>query len=93
MVVGLCTLRLHIPHARSRKDKRAVVRSLLARVRTRFNASVAEVGRQDALQEALLAVAIVGESRHLVGTALDAVRRYVEEDVPAELVDATVEFL
>jgi len=93
LVVGLYTFRLHIPHARSLKDKRAVVRGLLARVRARFNASVAEVGRQDAPQEALLAVAVVGESREPVGAVLQAVQRYVEESCPAEVVEADVEFL
>ena len=37
MPVGLLTLEIHIPDARSLKDKRQVLRSLKERLRARFN--------------------------------------------------------
>jgi uncharacterized protein YlxP (DUF503 family) len=59
MVVGLCTIRLSLPAARSLKDKRGVLKSMLARVRREFNVSVAEVGENDLWHSATVAVACV----------------------------------
>lgn len=91
MYVGLCTLSLHIPQARSLKDKRSVVRSVLGRVRARFNVSVAEVGAQDRHKDAVLAVAAVGSSAGVVTDLLEEVARFVGGGFPAELVDYVVE--
>ena len=46
MVVGLCTVELRLPDGHSLKAKRQVLSSLKARLRGRFNISVAEVGDQ-----------------------------------------------
>ena len=49
MFVGVLRLTFHVPHARSLKDKRSVVRSFRDRVRARFDVSIAEVAAQDLL--------------------------------------------
>jgi uncharacterized protein len=78
MVIGLLTLDVHIPGARSLKDKRRVLRNLEARVRGRFNVSVAEVEHQDLWQRSRLAVVSVNnDADHLVST-LDAVNGEAE---------------
>src|SRR4029450_99541 len=59
MVIGLLTLDLHFPGARSLKDKRQALRSLETRIRNRFNVAVAEVEHQDLWQRARLAVVSV----------------------------------
>jgi hypothetical protein len=46
MVIGACSLELHLPGNGSLKGKRQVIKSLLARLRKEFNVSVAEVGAQ-----------------------------------------------
>jgi len=43
MEIGLLTLDVHLHSAESLKDKRRVIRSLMARVRARHNVAVAEV--------------------------------------------------
>jgi hypothetical protein len=69
MVIGLLTLDLHIPGARSLKDKRHALRGLEARIRNRFNVSVAEVEHQDLWQRARLAVVGVNTDHvHLEST-------------------------
>jgi uncharacterized protein YlxP (DUF503 family) len=65
MVVGILKIALDIPESRSLKDKRAVIRSLKARIESRFKLSVAEVGNLDILQSGMLAVACVSnDGRH-----------------------------
>ena len=59
MTVGLCTVELYLPDGHSLKAKRQVLSSLKARLRDKFNVSVAEVGDLDLWQKAVLAIACV----------------------------------
>lgn len=93
MIVGVCSLTLHIPGARSLKDKRAVIQSLLARLRSRFNVSVAEVDRQDAHQVAVLAVAAVAGNGAPLESVFQEVARFVAGGSEAEVVNVEVEWL
>jgi uncharacterized protein YlxP (DUF503 family) len=59
MVIGSCTIELHIPGNGSLKGKHRVTQSIIARVHNEFNVSIAEVGNQDLWQSATLGVACV----------------------------------
>lgn len=72
MVIGLLTLELHFPEARSLKDKRQALRSLETRLRNRLNVSVAEVEHQDLWQRAVLAIVSVNNDQAHLDTALGA---------------------
>ncbi len=66
MPIGLLTLEIHIPDARSLKDKRQVLRSLKDRLRGQFNVAVAELDHQDLWQRALVGVvSLSGDEEHL----------------------------
>jgi uncharacterized protein len=66
MPIGLLTLEIHIPDARSLKDKRQVIRSLKDRLRARFNVAVAELAHQDLWQRSRIGVvSISGDGKHL----------------------------
>ena len=65
MVIGTLTITLHVPDSTSLKEKRHVVRSLTTRLRSTFNAAVAEVGDQNLWQSAVIGVACVSaDARH-----------------------------
>lgn len=69
MPIGLVTLEIHIPDARSLKDKRQVLRSLKDRLRARFNVAVAEMDHQDVWQRSVIGiVGISAEEAHLAET-------------------------
>lgn len=91
-VVGLLTLELHLPEARSLKAKRTVVRSVKDRLR-RLNVSAAEVNHQDLWQRCRLAVAAVGSSQHAVERALEDVVEDLERHDPGLIVGSNVEWL
>ncbi len=66
MPIGLLTLEIHIPDARSLKDKRQVIRSLKDRLRGQFNVAVAELDHQDLWQRSLIGiVSLSGDAKHL----------------------------
>ena len=47
MPVGLLTLEIQLPYAHSLKEKRAVLRKMRDRLRSRFNVAVAELSHED----------------------------------------------
>ena len=47
MIIGLLTIQMHLHGIGSLKDKRRIVKSLIGRLKSRFNFSVSEVAAQD----------------------------------------------
>ena len=66
MLVALCRFDLRIPGCSSLKEKRHVLKTITASLRSKFNIAVAEVDHQDLWQRATLAVSsVAGEGYHL----------------------------
>jgi uncharacterized protein YlxP (DUF503 family) len=93
VVIGLVTLELHFPGARSLKDKRQALRSLETRLRNRFNVSVAEVAYQDLWQRARLAVVSVNTDHVHLEATLRSVAGEAASARHVELLDAQEEYL
>ncbi|HEX5133091.1 MAG TPA: DUF503 domain-containing protein [Candidatus Krumholzibacteria bacterium] len=92
MFVKLLTVDLLIPGCSSLKEKRYVVSSLKARLRSRFNVAVAEVDYQDKWQRALLAIALVGSDHGSLDSACAKVRGFIDGDPRVQVADALEEF-
>ena len=92
MVVGTLRLRLVIRSSRSLKDKRRTVRSVKDRIRSKFNASVAEVASLESHQVAELGVAVVGNDHAFVQSVLSQIANLVALQArDAELASCDVE--
>ena len=72
---------LHLPGVRSLKEKRAVVRSLVARMRSRLALSAAEVGAQDLLQRAEVGFAVVSGDLGTARRVADEARRFADQEL------------
>ena len=59
MIIGSCVVELVIYDANSLKDKRQVVKSIIGKLQSRFNISVAEVGLNDTWRNAVIGFACV----------------------------------
>src|SRR3970040_243896 len=59
MIIGACTIRLHLPGVRSLKEKRGRLRPLLARLPKECNLAAAETGLQDVWQSAEIGLVTV----------------------------------
>ena len=88
MHVAAAKVSIHIPASQSLKDRRRVVRSLVDRTQSKFNAAVAEVGGQGTWQVAELGVSVVSSSTTHAGEMLDRVVRFIEELSPEAIVTA-----
>ncbi|NPV09858.1 MAG: DUF503 domain-containing protein [Anaerolineae bacterium] len=91
MVVGVCTVSLMIPDAFSLKDKRHVVRSVVQRMRRKFNVSVAEVGDLDTWNQASIGIACVSNDRRYAEALLNKAVLWLEnERLDAEIGDVSI---
>lgn len=92
MSVGVCRLKIHIPGSRSLKDKRSVVKSLIARLRKQFNLSVAEVDDHDLWQMTTIGMACVSQHNNRVDEVISAAISLIERDFPTiEIVEKEID--
>ncbi|HSL94182.1 MAG TPA: DUF503 domain-containing protein [Bacillota bacterium] len=91
--LGYCAFELYLPASTSLKDKRAEIKSLLARVRQKFNVGVAEVSHHEKWQLSGLAVVAVANERKYVEEVLDNVISFVERQTTGEVISRSTEIL
>jgi len=92
MPVGVITLEIHLPYAHSLKEKRAVVRKIRDRLRSRFNVAVAELDHQDVWQQTTLGVVSISNSRPLLESVLQQVLGESEKILGQAVAYHTVDF-
>jgi len=80
--VGVCKLKIHIPGSRSLKDKRSVIKSLVARLQKQFNLSIAEVDDHELWQMATIGMACVSNHNNRVDEVISAAISLIERDFP-----------
>lgn len=91
MVVGVLTLDLFFPHARSLKDKRRILHGFKDRLR-RHNVAVAEIDHQDLWQRARLGVVAVHAHQTVVEDILGRVLADARNLGEAEIAGQEVRF-
>lgn len=77
--IAFIAVTLHIPHAGSLKDKRRHIKSLKDRLRNQFNASVAEIDKQDKWQESVIGIAMLSSDRSYLEQQYSRIERLVTE--------------
>src|SRR5437763_8511924 len=75
--VGILSVELHFPAARSLKGKRKHVKSAKAQLQNRFGASVAEVDHHELWQRTRLTVSCVAREYREAERLLDEAERYL----------------
>jgi uncharacterized protein YlxP (DUF503 family) len=93
MHVAALRVRLEITSGITLKDKRQVIRSLLDRIRNRFNVSAAEVGENDSVRYAELAAAGVANDRSFLDSMMAKVVDLIDGEPRVVLLEQELEFL
>ncbi|MCZ7646786.1 MAG: DUF503 domain-containing protein [Planctomycetota bacterium] len=83
--VAVLRLDLGIPGARSKKDRRQVVRSLKERLRSRFGVSCVEVGDVESWTRAALGLSFCAGAEGECGKLADEIVEYARNDPGAML--------
>jgi len=87
MKIATITFRLHAPWVHSLKEKRMIVKSLIAKLQNKFHVSVAEIAEQDVHQIIVIGVAAIVPHNAQADSLMEDISRFVEENTEAEVVD------
>ncbi len=93
MVVGVCHLDVLIEGVGSLKGKRQVMKSLIERVKQRFNVSISEVGDHDIWQRAQIGISVVGSDQETLDSVLSKLLSFIEETNLVQILKSNVEFV
>lgn len=93
MVVGVCRVSLIIHDNDSLKGKRQVIKSIVEKVRNKFNISIAEVGENDIWQRAELGLTAVGNDRAFINSVMDKALNFIEGLHTAEIINHEIELI
>lgn len=80
MLVGTMTAQMYMHGIGSLKEKRSIVKSVIGRLKSRYNVSVSEVEHQDNKTIAVIGIAVVGNDSQFIGQQLDAVLKFMRND-------------
>ena len=87
MIIGTAQIKLYAPWVFSLKEKRMIVKSIVAKTKNKFNVSIAEVAEQDTHQTIVLGLACVTESVAQADSIVDTVIGFIEANAEAEILD------
>jgi uncharacterized protein len=88
MLVAVERFDLRIPGSGSLKEKRHVVKTLNARLRSKFNVSVAEVDHHQLWQRTAVAVAAVAAEQYHARRVMHEIERFVERHPGVDVIEA-----
>jgi len=93
MVIGLFSVKLRLSTSHSLKDKRQVLRSMIRRLRNRFNVAVSEIDDQDKWQSATLGIVSIAGRRQVLESCFSGLDGFIENNYPVEIIACTTEEL
>ena len=91
MIIAAMTFRLHAPWVHSLKEKRMIVKSLIAQLQNKFHVSAAEIEAQDTHQIIVIGMAAVVPHNALADSLMDEISQFVETATDAEILEETRE--
>jgi len=74
------TTQLHLNGLTSLKEKRSIVKSVIGRLKSRFNISIAEVDHQDSRNSAVIAMAMVSNDSQFINQQFDKIIGFIQKD-------------
>ena len=92
MHIGVCKIKLYLPESQSLKEKRRVIKSIIARLKNRFNVAIAEIEAQDIHQSAVLGAVTVANEVKFADKILAQCVKFIEENSSVVLIDYETEF-
>ena len=90
-MIAAMTFRLHAPWVHSLKEKRMIVKSLVAQLQNKFHVSAAEIDEQDVHQIIVIGVAVIVPNNSLADSLMDEISQFVETATDAQMLEETRE--
>jgi len=80
MIVGVMKAQLRMQGITSLKEKRSIVKSVIGRLKAKFNISIAEVDHQDNKTSAIIAMSMVSNDTRFIDQQFDTIINFMQKD-------------
>ena len=87
MNIAVITFRLRASWVHSLKDKRMIVKSLVAKLQNKFHVSAAEIDEQDVHQIIVIGIAAIVPHNAMADSLMDEISEFVELNTEAEILE------
>lgn len=93
MIVGTCQIELIIYEADSLKEKRHVIKSIIERIKARFNISIAEIEYHELWNRSMIGMAVVSNNKALCESSLTKAINFIDNDERVEIINHYTEVI
>ncbi len=92
MIIAAVKVHIHVPWVHSLKEKRSIVKSLIAKTRQKFNVSIAEIEDQDRHQHIILGIVCVSNEQKMADRLSNQVLNYIDQITEGRIIKEEREF-
>lgn len=93
MIIGACTVELIIYESNSLKDKRQVIKSIIAKIQAKYNISIAEVDLNETWKNSVIGFACVTNDTSHANKMVSNVINFIDRDNRVEITNHNIEIL
>ncbi len=87
MIIGLLQVEIYLPSVHSLKNKRQILKSIITKVRNKFNVSISETDNNDLWQRASISVCIVTNEAGFAHQVMEKVMGEIGRNHECEILD------
>ncbi len=80
MFTGTAKICIHLQGTDTLKDKRRIVKSVIERLKSRFNVSAAEIDRLDNKRMAVIGIAVVSNDKTFTISQMESIKNFIYND-------------
>ena len=85
MRIAVMTFRFYAPWVHSLKEKRMIVKSLIAKIQNKYHVSAAEIDEQDTHQILVIGIAAIVPHNAQADSLMNDISLFIEENTEAEI--------
>lgn len=93
MNIATLQIKLYAPWVHSLKEKRMIIKSIMAKIRNQFNVCVAEIEEQDTHQILVIGIASIIPNNSVGDSIQDHILNFIEDITEAEIIEVIREHL
>lgn len=89
-MLGFLKIEIYMPGARTLKDRRQVVKSIIDRIRHKYNVSIAELDEAKVHKRALLGISFISNKKIYTEKILAAIEDSIHQLPSVEIIDKEI---
>lgn len=87
MIVGICKVSLYAQWVKTLKEKRMIIKSIISKIKNKFNVSISEVECQDIHEKIVIGFTCISNEVSHADSIIDNVLNFIEWNTEAEIID------